>query len=130
RGAYPEAYERGLPVDAMGVKDGDFARMRAPLDFVGINLYTRTIVRATGGDGGPLSIGVLPVGGVGGDQGPKTDFGREVWPDALYEILVRISRDYDRPPIEISENGCSYADGPGASGGSGDARRIDFYRGD
>jgi beta-glucosidase len=129
RGAYPEAYERGLPADAMGVKDGDFERMRAPLDFVGINLYTRTIVRATGGDPGPLSIGVLPVGGVGGDQGPKTDFGWEVWPDALYEILVRISRDYDRPPIEITENGCSYADGPGADGVVRDTRRIAFYEG-
>ncbi len=129
RGAYPEAYERGLPVDAMGVKDGDFERMRAPLDFVGINLYTRTIVRATGGDAGPLSLGVVPVGGVGGDQGPRTDFGWEVWPDALYEILVRISRDYDRPPIEITENGCSYADGPDAQGVVRDTRRIAFYEG-
>jgi beta-glucosidase len=129
RGAYPEAYERGLPADAMGVKDGDFERMRAPLDFVGINLYTRTLVKAAGGAGGPLSLGVLPVGGIGGEQGPKTDFGWEVWPDALYEILVRISRDYDRPPIEITENGCSYNDGPGADGVVRDARRIAFYEG-
>jgi beta-glucosidase len=113
----------------MGIEAGDFERMRAPLDFVGINLYTRSIVKALPGDGGPLSLGVLPVGGIGGEAGPKTDFGWEVWPDALYEILVRISKDYDRPPIEITENGCSYADGPDAKGVVNDTRRIAFYRG-
>lgn len=129
RGEYPEAHPKGLPESAMGIAAGDFERMRAPLDFVGINLYTRSIVRALPGDGGPLSLGVLPVGGLGGEEGPKTDFGWEVWPDALYEILVRISKDFDRPPIEITENGCSYADGPGPDGAVRDHRRIDFYRG-
>ncbi|RIL05889.1 MAG: beta-glucosidase [Proteobacteria bacterium] len=129
RGEYPEAHPKGLPESAMGIEAGDFARMRAPLDFVGINLYTRAIVKALPGDGGPLSLGVLPVGGVGGDAGPKTDFGWEVWPDALHQILVRISKDYDRPPIEITENGCSYADAPDARGVVDDTRRIAFYRG-
>jgi beta-glucosidase len=129
RGEYPEAHPKGLPESTMGIEPGDFERMRAPLDFVGINLYTRSIVRAAPADGGPLSIGALPVGGVGGDEGPKTDFGWEVWPDALYQILVRISKDYDRPPIEITENGCSYGDGPDAEGVVNDRRRIDFYRG-
>jgi beta-glucosidase len=129
RGTYPEAHPNGLPLDAMGVKEGDFERMKAPLDFVGINLYTRTIVAAAPADGGPLSLGALPVGGLGGDAGPKTDFGWEVWPDALHDILVRISNDYDRPVIEITENGCSYADGPGADGKVRDTRRIDFYAG-
>jgi beta-glucosidase len=129
RGEYPEAHPKGLPLDVMGVKDGDFARMRAPLDFVGVNLYTRTILRAAPGDPGPLSLGVLPVGGMGGDAGPKTDFGWEVWPDALYEILVRLTRDYDHPILEVTENGCSYADAPDARGVVNDVRRIEFFRG-
>ena len=62
-------------------------------------------------------------------QGPKTDFGWEVWPDALYDMLMRITRDYDRPSIEITENGCSYVDAPDARGVIHDTRRIDFYRG-
>lgn len=129
RGEYPEAHPRGLPREAMGVREGDFERMRAPLDFLGVNLYTRTLVKAVPGDAGPLSIGVVPVGGVGGDEGPKTDFGWEVWPDALHHLLVRLTRDYGRPPIEITENGCSYGDGPDARGVVNDVRRIDFYRG-
>lgn len=129
KGEYPAAHPTGLPLDALGVKDGDFERMRAPLDFVGVNLYTRTIVRAGAADGGPLSIGAIPVGPLGGSEGPKTDFGWEVWPNALHDILVRITRDYDRPVLEVTENGCSYGDAPDARGVVDDRRRIEFYRG-
>jgi beta-glucosidase len=66
---------------------------------------------------------------MGGNDGPKTDFGWEVWPKALYDALMRITRDYDRPVIEVTENGCSYGDGPDARGVIRDERRIDFYRG-
>jgi beta-glucosidase len=66
---------------------------------------------------------------MGGSDGPKTDFGWEVWPKALYDVLIRITRDYDRPVLEVTENGCSYRDGPDASGVIHDPRRIAFYRG-
>ncbi len=132
RGAYPEAFPEGLPKDLMGLQPGDEERMRAPLDFVGINLYSRTLVRAValdGSEGGPpLRLGVEPKL-LGGNEGPRTDFGWEVWPNALHDVVVRITRDYERPIIEITENGCSYADGPGADGVIRDGRRIEFLRG-
>jgi len=127
RGRYPEVFPSGTPLERMGVREGDFERMRAPLDFLGINLYTRTLVRAHPQD--PLGIGAQAVGPVGGSDGPRTDFGWEVWPKALHDVVVRITRDYDRPPIEITENGCSYADGPGPDGAIRDHRRIEYYRG-
>jgi len=129
RGEYPDAHPKGLPIDAMGIEDGDFEKMRAPVDFVGVNLYTRTIIKAAPADGGPLSLGALPVGPMGGNDGPKTDFGWEVWPNALHDILLRITKDYDRPVLEVTENGCSYGDAPDAKGVVRDARRIEFYRG-
>jgi len=66
---------------------------------------------------------------MGGNEGPKTDFGWEVWPDALASMVLRVTRDFDRPAIEITENGCSYADGPGPDGVIRDTRRSDFFRG-
>jgi len=129
RGRYPEAHPAGLPTDVMGVKDGDFERMRAPLDFVGVNLYTRTIVKAVPLDGHALNLGAVPALPFGGDVGPKTEFGWEVWPDSLYQILTRITRDFDRPVIEVTENGCSYGDAPDANGVIHDGRRIEFYQG-
>jgi beta-glucosidase len=129
RGEYPAAHPEGLPHDGLGVRDGDFEKMRAPLDFVGVNLYTRTIVQADPAGGGPLSIGALPIGPTGGSEGPKTDFGWEVWPNAMHDILLRITKDYDRPVLEITENGCSYGDAPDEDGVVRDTRRIEFHRG-
>ncbi len=124
-GAYPDIFPGGLP-EALDLREGDLDRVRAPLDFVGINLYSRGLVRAAKDDLLGLEAQVL---GMGGREGPVTDFGWEVWPDALHDVVLRITRDYDRPVLEITENGCSYADGPGPGGKIRDSRRIDFFRG-
>jgi beta-glucosidase len=127
RGRYPDAFPDGVPEGEMGITGGDLERVRAPLDFLGINLYVRTVVAHR--DGGHLDIGAAPVGVMGGDEGPRTEFGWEVWPEALYDMLMRMTRDYDRPVLEVTENGCSYADGPDHEGIVNDTRRIDYYRG-
>ena len=44
-------------------------------------------------------------------------------------MVLRVTKDYGRRPIEITENGCSYADGPDAKGVVRDERRIEFLRG-
>jgi beta-glucosidase len=126
-GRYPEVFPEGVPYERMGVQDGDMDLVRAAFDFLGINLYTRTRIAARPED--RVGIGAAPVGIEGPGTGPKTDFGWEVWPDALYEMLMRITRDYDRPVLEVTENGCSYGDAPDANGVIQDTRRIDFYRG-
>ena len=127
-GRYPEPFPGGNPWREMGFRDGDLEKARAPYDFLGVNLYTRTIVAAAD-DGGTLGTGANPVGPFGGEDGPRTHFGWEVWPDALSDMLLRLTRDYDRPVLEVTESGCSYPDGPDANGEIHDRARIDFYRG-
>jgi len=127
RGRYPEAFVGALPARTMGIRDGDLERCRAPLDFLGINLYTRTQVKDHPED--ERGIGAFPVRPMGGDDGPKTEFGWEVWPAALRDMVLRITRDYDRPVLEVTENGCSYGDAPDARGVVNDTRRSDFHRG-
>jgi beta-glucosidase len=126
-GRYPDAFPSGLPDDAMGIEPDDMELLRAPLDFIGINLYTRSHIAAC--DGGPLGLDARHTRAAGGEQGPRTDFGWEVWPDSLHDAILRVTRDYDRPVIEITENGCSYSDGPDANGEIHDTRRSDFFRG-
>jgi beta-glucosidase len=128
-GRYPEAFAF-FPETAMRIKSGDLKKMRAPLDFIGINLYYRTIASA------PSALErishaqqwLFPVKMAGGQQGPKTDMGWEVWPQALYDVVTRITRDYNRPQLEITESGCSYNDGPDENGAIHDSRRIDYHR--
>jgi len=43
-------------------------------------------------------------------------------------MVMRITRDYSRPVIEITESGCAYNDGPDASGVIRDSRRIEYHR--
>jgi beta-glucosidase len=127
-GRYPEALAF-LPETAMGIKSGDLEKMKAPLDFIGVNLYYRAIVSA------PSALERLshaqqwlfPAKMVGGEQGPKTDFGWEIWPQALYDMVTHITRDFNRPVIEITESGCAYNDGPDANGAIRDPRRIAYH---
>jgi len=99
RGRYPDALTF-LPETAMRIKSGDMEKTRAPLDFIGINLYYRTIASAAGTMERAThpQEWLFPVKMDGGQQGPKTDFGWEVWPKALYDMVMRITRDYNRPP--------------------------------
>jgi beta-glucosidase len=129
RGRYPEALTF-LPETAMRIKSGDIEKVRAPLDFVGINLYYRTIASAPGAMErvAHAQDWLFPVKMDGGQQGPKTDIGWEVWPQSLYDMVMRITRDYNRPVIEITESGCAYNDGPDASGVIHDVRRIEYHR--
>lgn len=129
RGRYPEALTF-LPETAMGVKSGDMEKTRAALDFIGINLYYRTIASAAGTieRAAHAQEWLFPVKMDGGHEGPMTDIRWEVWPQSLYDMVMRITRDYNRPVIEITESGCSYNDGPDANGVTRDARRISYHR--
>jgi len=129
QGSYPEAFTF-LPERIMRIQPGDMEQVKVALDFVGINLYYRVIAAAT-----PYRSRVLdpqawlfPVIRSGGEAGPKTDFGWEVWPNALHDMVMRITRDFGRPVIEITESGCSYNDGLDSAGAINDARRIAYHR--
>jgi beta-glucosidase len=128
RGHYPEAFVHGVPLETMGFQSGDDKRMTAPLDYIGVNYYFRQIVAnlATPAPAKP-SYDAMGFNHYNGKEGPLTDFGWEVYPRGMYEIVQRVSKDY-KLPIEITENGCSYGDYPDASGRVADVRRIHYYR--
>jgi len=41
---------------------------------------------------------------------------------------MRITHDYNRPVIEITESGCAYNDGPDGSGAIHDSRRTAYHQ--
>jgi beta-glucosidase len=102
RGAYPadmlEAYAPILPA----IEDGDLATISTPLDFLGVNYYTRSVVRADPDDGSPVTVD--------GHDVERTEMGWEVYPDGLYELLRRLRADYELPRLYVTENGAAYAD--------------------
>src|SRR5262245_726569 len=126
KGAYPNAFPKGLPADVMGIKAGDLQTCRVPLDFLGINYYFRQKIANDPADTRGVQLRSL---GLGGFDGPITDFGWEAWPESFGKLLVRISRDYGQPTLEITENGLADGEAPLEDGSVPDERRIAFYRG-
>ena len=101
RGTYPEDMLETFAPILPPILDGDLETIAAPLDFLGINYYTRTVVRADG-VGAPETVEV--------DDVERTEMGWEVYPDGLYELLVRLRDEYELPPLYVTENGAAYAD--------------------
>ena len=127
-GRYPAIFDGDVPLQRMGVREGDMRLLRAPLDFLGVNVQTRTHVQAlVPGPGArdELGLGATPVHN---PQARLTDIGWEVWPEAIHQALMRLSDDFDHPVIEITENGCAYHDKPDETGLVRDRRRSDFHR--
>ena len=126
KGNYPNAFPGGNPYEVMGVKPGDMELCKANFDFLGLNYYRRSLISAIPVGPGEAATGVRNFDAF---EGPLTDFAWEVWPDSFYELVMRITREYNTPLLEITENGCSYLDSPDAHGKIPDQRRIDFTRG-
>lgn len=125
KGSYPKGFPEENPYELMGVKSGDMALCKAPLDFLGINYYQRALISAIPVGKGDESTGVRAFDA---SEGPLTDFGWEVWPDSFYELLTRFTREFNKPVMEVTENGCSYLDWPDVHGRIPDQRRIDYTR--
>lgn len=102
------------------VQDGDLAVIAAPTDLLGVNYYSRTVVKA-GPNGDPVAAPPVP-------QSALTDMGWEVYPDGLVDMLRIVARDYAPAAIHVTENGVAYPDPAPAGGVIEDPRRVAFLR--
>jgi beta-glucosidase len=102
RGAYPEDLTRRFARILPPIQDGDLATISAPIDFLGVNYYRRHVVKAGPNGSGPVVVEVA--------EGEHTAVGWEVYPDGLYELLVRLHEEYGPPPLYVTENGAAFGD--------------------
>ena len=133
KGSYPDDM-RVLYEDLVGdlefVHDGDLATIATPSDYVGVNYYSRRLIRAAT-DRKPFPWDVVVAGDVplteGGTDGvPRTEAGTEIVPAAFTDLLVRLRDDYGDVPLLITENGGVFGDAPGPDGRVHDERRVQF----
>lgn len=119
QGRYPDLALEGLePHLPQGWQD-DFATITAPVDWCGINYYTRKLIAP---DAGPWPQYAEVDGPL-----PKTQMDWEIYPQGLYDFLIRTARDYTRDlPLIVTENGMANADVVAAGGGVDDPARIAF----
>ncbi len=108
-----EHYASILPA----IEDGDLETIGARLDFLGVNYYSRSVVRAGQDPADPVAIDL--------DGAERTEMGWEVYPHGLRDLLVRLHRDYELPDVYITENGAAYPDAR-TNGSVSDPQRISY----
>ena len=115
KASYPQDILDHLGADAPPVQEGDMDIIATPIDFMGINYYSRTVVRAEGSY--DVHSSGLEV----------TEMDWEVYPQGLTELLVRLHQDYPVPSILITENGGAFKD-PLINGQVHDADRVRYLQ--
>jgi beta-glucosidase len=115
RACYPPEALQAYGANAPDLRPGDLALIAQRLDFLGVNYYSRSLVR----NGQVIS----PVPG-----SEYTDMGWEVHAPAFRRVLVRLKQQYPMPPIYITENGAAFFDEVGPTGQVHDPRRINYLR--
>lgn len=122
RGMYPEELFADQGVAPPPIQHGDLAAIAAPLDFLGVNYYSRTVV---GSPQGETEIrDYVPVPGAA-----YTEMGWEVFPPGLTAILLRLQRDYAPRALVITENGAAFADHWDGGERIHDDERLQYLRG-
>ena len=104
KGTYPEEVLNGLGKYMPDGWQDDMALINQPLDWLGVNYYTRGLYVPDPTIPWPS---LKPVSG----PLPKTQMGWEIFPDGLHHFLTRMARDYVGDlPIFVTENGMAWDD--------------------
>ncbi|MEU9131085.1 GH1 family beta-glucosidase [Kitasatospora sp. NPDC048540] len=140
-GGYPEDLlaDTAHLTDWEFVRAGDPARIARPIDLLGLNYYTPTVVSAA-----PHTAGAARHDGHGVSEhspwpgadrvafhpapGEVTAMGWPVEPGALSELLLALHREHGLPLL-VTENGAAYEDVVGPDGTVQDPERIAYLRG-
>jgi beta-glucosidase len=128
KGRYPEDFtsgwlwrwlERGIGRRPRSlIQADDFKLISAPLDWVGVNYYSRGVVRYL-----PVikSMQIRP-------KGSEYSEMWEIYPAGMYDLLTRLHKDYGHAKWVVSENGVPVPDEVAADGGVHDAQRIRYLQ--
>lgn len=133
---FDAVFGMGYPVDMLGsyarlgrteslnpefVVAGDLEEIAVPIEFVGVNYYTTTVISAG------MEETDEPLRTPGPDQPAETtEMGWLIDPDGLRDYLVYINERYQPRSIVVTENGASYSTGPDDKGVVDDVRRINY----
>lgn len=123
RGAYPdempELFGEAWPEHAAS----DFATITEPIDFLGINYYSR------GWTKNDPDVAIERASRVKNPLATYTEMGWEVFPQGLTDILERVAKHYTKIPLYVTENGAAFYDPPTAPDeGIDDPLRVAYLR--
>lgn len=121
KGTYPEDVVRMFGPFFPKIAPGDLKTISTPMDFVGINYYTRLVAKY---DWKVPILRGMPIQPAGSDYSPMW----EIYPPGIYDLLTRVWRDYRPQSIIVTENGVPVHDEVDAEGKVCDEARIRYLR--
>ena len=112
---YPQEIWDELGTDAPHVLEGDLEHIATPIDFLGVNYYTRQVAFAN------RQFDVKTSGLA------LTEMDWEIYPKGLTDLLLLLHKEYKLPKVYITENGGAFKD-PVTQGHIHDADRTDYLQ--
>ncbi len=120
KGAYPADILDLCRAELPDIHPGDNAIIAAPVDYLGVNIYRRSVMQA-GAEWPPLNFQrVSP-------PGEYTEVGYEIWPECMHDVLIYVHENYAPKAIHISENGMATAPETFQNGEIVDLKRAEYY---
>ena len=129
RGCYPDDLFTDMRVAPPPIHEDDFSIISVPIDFLGVNYYSRMLVRdriendpvvvQTGHADNYEAVVRIP-------GAAYTEMGWEVFPDGLANILTRIQREYAPKALVVTESGAAFDDHLDGTDNVHDQQRIDY----
>jgi beta-glucosidase len=121
-------YGRGYPADMLDhfaarftpPSPADLLTIAAPTDFLGVNYYRPSVIRADPADAFLGTRSVKPTGEA------VTEMDWIVRPNGLRQLLLRLHRDYPVGSLAVTENGAAYTDAPPIDGQLHDPERTRY----
>jgi beta-glucosidase len=129
RGAYPQDVLEDMGETewfAENATAADLEAISAPIDFLGINYYSRHTTKAGTSDGTPSAnpgsefVEYIDTGAA------RTQMGWEIHPDGMIDVLEMAHEALPELPLYITENGSAYEDVVGLDGSVDDPERLAY----
>ncbi|WP_304299550.1 GH1 family beta-glucosidase [Chromatium okenii] len=119
-GSYPPELQEIFGADWPDFPASELARIHGIPDFIGVNYYSRGLVRA---DATEQSLGARRIKP---QNAPCTTMGWEIYPAGLTETLLGLRERYGNVPLYITENGAAFIDADLQAGVINDAARVNY----
>ncbi len=124
RGAYPERFFEHMALNPPPIQPGDLDSISVRLDFLGVNNYSRLLVR--GAKTQPLPDRCEFVSPV--PNSCYTDMAWEIYPNGLQDGLIHVASNYPVRKLYVTENGAAFPDTWDGGNTVSDPRRVDYLR--
>ena len=123
KASYPEDMEeiyKGFPGEFDFIKNGDLEKISIKNDFLGVNYYHRQLVKFS--QNSRLNFEAAH------GNFERTTMDWEIVPQSLYDLILRLRKEYTIIPIYITENGAAFNDRISEDGKIHDDKRINYLR--